>query len=86
MSEKDGIKARVFDHLITTTIGIVFLLLGFFMIYMKVRCWVKPDLVCDFTWVEAISISALGGTYIVAKDTLVTQGILGGVLKLFNKK
>lgn len=69
-----------FKNWTTTSIGILIVLAGLFMLGMKIWCWVKHENWCDFTVREILIVFGFGYTYIAAKDTLL-EGITMGLLK-----
>lgn len=64
---------------ITTGFGIPIALLGLFMTYMKVRCFFDASVLCEFTWMQCVQTMFLGWLLIVAKDSLIKEGLLMGI-------
>lgn len=71
-------KERV-KNWITTGFGIPITLVGLFMLYMKVRCFFDNSSVCEFSWMNVIQTLFIGWVLVVAKDSLITEGLLMGI-------
>lgn len=72
-----------FKNVITTVIGIPILLLGLFMAYMRIRSVFDSSVLCDFTWMQVVQTIFLGWLLVVAKDSLIKEGLL---MRIFGVK